>query len=256
MYSFRIQDPPTWGRIGEHLRALDKSHPFVGEPMITGIEVSLDAYVDEASIDSLAALTALRYRFMQRDVSSNHRFSGRRGRKHDVVAIWGPSLLKTLCEGRNIVIGNRGASMSQRLYVKTTDNNGGLMLPQGRWRSRWELTLQGQGIPFSTLGQAQHFKFESLSRFFYIRMPKESLTDFERMCMDANKQPGTRREAPINRRWYSSKTIADSQANEATYAALRRLTWRMNPKPRSAARPVAPTIASPRQIVSTEIPSF
>lgn len=259
-FCFRIQDPPSWAGIADVLQALGEEYSFAAEPVITGMEVSLDAYAKGASLEALAQLTAERYRFMQTTVSGNHRYSGRRARKHDVEGIAVKTLHSRLADGRNIVIGHRNAPLSQRLYVKTTDNAGAIRLPQERWRSRWELTLQGPEMPFRTLAQARGYRFVRLSKFFATRQPTENLSSFERLRMAANRNPGSKREKKVLRRWYSSQTVADSTANAVVYAALRKLTRRMNPRPRRGVRrspgrnSVSLPLVSPRD--HTESPLF
>lgn len=209
---------------------LGEEYAFASEPIVTGMEVSLDAYASRASVEMLANLTAERYRFMQTQVSRNHRYSGRKGRKKDVHGIAANTLQQRLAEGRNIVIGNKNDPLSQRFYVKTTDMAGSVTLPQDAWRSRWEITLQGPAMPFGSVDDAQHYRFEDLASFFRTRLPQKDLGDFDCLRMDAQLRPGTRRDKQLARRWYSSQTVADSTANALGYAALRRLTRRMNPK--------------------------
>lgn len=233
-FSFRLQDPPNWRRVNELLQALSEQHPFAAEPLITGMEVSLDAYASEPCIDVLAKLTAERYRFMQTVVSKNHRYSGRLGRKLDAKGIAANTLQKHLADGRNIVIGNRTDSLSQRLYVKTTDNAGNLALPREQWRSRWELTMQGSGMPFHSLDLALHYRFQELSNYFATRQPRDGLSDLEHLVMDGRLQPGAKRKNPVARRWYASKTVADSTSNAVVYTALRNLTRRMNSRRRGS----------------------
>lgn len=236
MFVMSIQDPSSWHHIQDVLDTLDAVHPFAATPVVTAIEVSLDAYADGATVADLAELTARRYRFMQRDVSDNHRFSGRKGRKLDVEGIWLPSIEKHLANGRNIVIGDRLAEKSQRLYVKTTDKGGEIQLDREQWRSRMELTLRGVAVPFDTIEEGREFKFESLSKYFATRAPRDDLESFQRMVLDRRPQPGSRRKEPVKRRWYASSTIADGESNAIAYSALRKLSRHMNPRQRGGYR--------------------
>ena len=231
-----IQEPASWKQIREILDALNEGRPFAREPLVTAIEVSLDAYVEGADQVDLGKLTAARYRFMQCDLSDNHRFSGRKGRKLDVEGIWLPSLERNLAGGRNIVIGDRDAEKSQRLYVKSTDKGGKIELEREQWRSRMELTLRGVAVPFGTSQEGREFRFESLAKYFATRTPRDDLESFRRMILDHHAQPGRRRKERIQRRWYLSSTIADKESNAIVYNALRKLSRHMNPRQRGGDR--------------------
>jgi len=241
-FDFRIQDPVSWDGVATILDEVEEDYGFLTPPTFTGIEVSLDGYIEDAPLDDLVTLTAHRYRSMQRPVSFNQRFAGLKGTRGLVRAIAANSLHRLLQQGRVVVMGdfgsmNRNADpITMRIYAKTTDRSGEIKLPQGQWRSRWEITLQGDGMPFASIEEARKFRFQTLSKFFYTRIARDDLTAFEEQILDAKLQPGAAREAPILRRWNSSKTKADREANDKVYQALRKLTRHMNPKTRGGFR--------------------
>lgn len=242
-FDFRIQDPGSWDSIAKILAGIEEAYGFAHPPSFTGIEVSMDGYIEDAPLDELAALTAHRYRSMHRPVSKNQRIAGLKGTRGLARAIAVNSLHRMLSEGRVVVMGEFGARkgkkadpITMRIYTKSTDSNATIKLPQGQWRSRWEITLRGERMPFASIEEAREFRFQTLSKFFYTRIARDDLSAFEERILDAKLQPGAAREAPILRRLNSSKTKADREANDKAYEALKKLTRHMNPKTRGGFR--------------------
>lgn len=259
IFILKIQEPVSWNGIAAVLDQIEKAYPFSSPPALTGIEVSMDTYIEGASRDDLAALTAHRYRSMHNPVSKNHRFAGRKDTKGGVKAIDAKTLIPMLGAGRVINIGEFGGKfrkkqadpVTMRFYAKTTDGNGETNLPVDQWRSRWEITLRGGAMPFSTIAEARGFKFEKLSKYFHTRIEKKDLSGFDKRIRAAMVNPGAKRDKPIKRRVNSSKTVADIAANSEAYQALRKLTRQMNPKQRGGYRVARNERASDRERINS-----
>lgn len=250
-FIFRIQDPANWDSVANALCRIEEAYPFSLPPTLTSMEIALDAYIEGASRDELATHVFHRYRHMRHPTSLNQRFSGRyKGDKEEVTVRDSHRLLR---EGRNIVIGEFGHKhkskpadpITMRLYVKTKDQNNKVELIPSQWRSRWEITLRRDAMPFSTIEDARGFKFESLSEHFYTCIDqKENQSVLDKIIWAAKRQLGAKRDKPVmRRRKYPSGTIADAAENDAAYQALKKLTRSMNPKPRGGYRAASTDVA-------------
>ncbi len=234
VFRFRIQDPGRWSDVEDVLSRLP---PLAIAPKVTGIEIALDAYSEDSSRERLAELAAHFAKYNTAPASTNRRFSGRwKGDVEPFRHIAGNT--RKLQAGRVINVGNKGDPRSQRIYVKTTDNNA-QPLPDSGCRARFENTFQGAGLTANRLPTLLHdwgcFRFESLSAFYAFRTLKDGLDPIVAVAMEAHPQVGERKK--INRkeggtRLHPKPTRADSLLNELARDALRKLSlrWKRGPK--------------------------
>lgn len=227
-FRFRLYDPDQWSDIAATLTKLEQEFPFSAPPMVSGIEVSFDAYANGASTDELAELTANFYKFNSMPVSTNRRIAGRW--KGDTEGIAGHKhTVRKTDEGRVIAIGNKSDPISQRIYFKTVDNNG-QALPDEQHRARIEVTLQGDAVPLTALEDWHDFKFTTLAGYFKFRQLKDQLDPYARTGAECLDQIGERRKRSRKgggTRLYAKVTQADTALNRKAYDALRELSRRM-----------------------------
>lgn len=146
-------------------------------------------------------------------------------------------------------------SVSLRFYTKVTDK-GGQPIPEVKWRTRMEVTLCGDALPFTTVEEARNFDFAKLAHFFKFRQwdsnaiaayvlksPPGTLgrmMRIKRVQLRASRpqvgmgRPRKRREGggPLLNAEF---TKADGALNDRARDALRRLTSGMRVPARSAA---------------------
>jgi hypothetical protein len=226
VFRFRIQEPENFNSLVTAITVLTDRFSLVAAPIITGIEVSLDAYSLDLNRAALVAMVAHWYKFQTHPVSLNRRFQGRH--KGDVEGISGLAAIeRQLAAGRVIAIGNKADSLSQRLYVKTTD--GGADLAPERQRARTEITMQDDGVPVQALQSWGSFKFPSLSKFFRYRRLKQDLDAVTRWSLGSAGQIGerrSRRRRAGGTSLYGRATLADVALNARARDSLRELSRR------------------------------
>ncbi len=233
----RLHGPKGWRDVTAFLHSISAEFPFQTPPTVTGIEVSFDAKSKNATREELAELTARLYKFSAFVSSRNHRYEG--AYRGGVTGISGgfERVKAEIGRGRVIAIGNQNNDragrwkrdpISQRVYLKTTDNNG-QALPESEHRARIEVTLQDEGLPCRTLREWANFDFTSLTDKFRFRQIAPRLSDAEQLIADRIEQIGERH--PRNRqeggtRLYGKLTSADTTLNKRAKDALQRLTDR------------------------------
>jgi hypothetical protein len=209
----RFQDPGPFAQVHQHLRAAGVA--LEQGAFIRAIEIAFDLYAHDNDRDTLAQLADRLYKFVAKVADpENHRtFNGQ--------------------DSCTRYIGNHGSDtipadpVAQRIYVKTIDQ--GQELPPELHRARYEITLTGSGLPFSTLQQAAAFKFETLASWFKWRMLKGGLEPLQLAVVNASGQIGARRVVKLRaggRREFDRRTVADTELNTRAHDALRALTRR------------------------------
>ena len=227
-FKFRLQDPHSWRAVRELLEALSAAKPLAAAPQVTAIEVSLDCYARHPSAyGQLPAMTAHLYRSCTHFVSENRRFSSRGPGGVEGIRNR-PQLERMFAADRVLEVGNTRENERQRFYFKTKDE--GNSLPQHCHRARYEITLSGCALPFSSLDDAQSYSFQKLARYFKFRRQPPTSQSHAQIARSHAPQYGERAErrlADRSRRLYSPSTVADVALNRLTYEALRNLTGRM-----------------------------
>ena len=230
----RFQDLGPLAQLIERLRAVGVA-PEQGV-FVRAIEIALDFYTHDRA--ALAQLAARLYKFAAKVADpENHR------------TITGP-------DGVTYYIGNQGSNaipadpVSQRVYAKTTDH--GQELPPELHRARYEITLTGSGLPFTTLEQAATFNFTELASWFKWRMLKSGLPPLQHVVINASGQVGARRTRKLRaggRREFDRRTMADTELNTRAHEALRALTRRSR---RGLGRMKAPEKSNDQQPISSD----
>ncbi|WP_250517986.1 hypothetical protein [Caballeronia sp. ATUFL_M1_KS5A] len=227
-FRFRVQEPSNWESIDGTLAALDRTVGFAAAPLVTAIEISLDAYHLSHDQSALVSLAAHFYRFNTSPASDNRRFGGQfvGGASGTGTA---DTVIRRLGEGRVLNVGNASDDRSQRIYFKATDER--QPLPFNERRARYENTLRcvGELIPAVDFWKA--FDFCSLADLYRFRRLRVGLTPLEDKSSGAVDQLGARRERKRREggtRLYSRLTEADTELNRRAYDALRELRrrWR------------------------------
>lgn len=226
IFRIRFQDPGSFGVVQESLRKLSAQFPLSCAPTITGVEVSLDAYLKSATPDELPSLAARWYKHLTTLVSPNRRFSGRW--KGDVHALWdAATILRLLQQDRVIFIGERDDDLTQRIYVK--QNDAGRALEACDHRARIEVTIRNEELPMDSLEDWGLYRFESLSRYFRFRRQREGGDPVVAYALQRAAQTGERRlrrRAAGGRRLFGAGSAADTAMNKAARDALRELSRR------------------------------
>lgn len=129
-------------KVIEHL---EKKHPLIGKPKITGIEFSFDAYCpDDEKLRQVAS------HFMGHLAAPNidvRKFDPVRGKTRRIDQ-W-PDIDPTCPDGSLYVL-SKAEPLAYRVYLKCTDGKGddqeGKKLPRDQWRARAEFTLAGKKL--------------------------------------------------------------------------------------------------------------
>jgi hypothetical protein len=233
VFRFRIQDPENHHGVTTKLDELAASFPLVGTPVVTTVEIALDAYSrGMATRGDLIELTARFRKFDTTPASANRRFGGRW--KGDVEpASHHATDMRRLAEGRVLNVGNKSDSRSQRFYFKCTDGGGKPIKKEKEHRARMENTLRGEELPCQALKDWLEFDFTQLSGMYRFRMLESNLSPTMRIVVETSPQLGERRtpeqqKRMRTRRLHSRLTPADTALNGRAYDALRELTrrWR------------------------------
>ncbi len=249
----KCQDPESWDHVQKLLDRISRKRSLASIPQVTGIEIAADFYHPDR--DKRLKMLAHLYHGCRPAQLQNHRFGTRiefdepdrksRGSVFGVGA-WQRDVIKGFRQDGlawTLYIGNQGNrkkcinadSISQRFYDKVKDRQAPLPLEQ--CRARYELTLQGQDLPFSTLNEVREFKFQSCQKvsqwFKFRRLDDDRLTALNplaRVGTEQLAQIGARR--PRRRpgggaRLYPAASRANAELNDLLYERLKSLTNRM-----------------------------
>ncbi len=231
-FAVRIQAPERFTAITAALDTIRERLDPSCAITVCGIEVALDAYVNDGSgPEELAEMASHFLKGINR-VSSNHpRIYRERGETRAIGSH--KELIQALQDGFQIGIGDCDSNRYQHGYLKTQDN--GKALPINEHRARIEIRLQGRGCPFLTLDDLASFNFSSLSDYFQFRQSGEPQSDLERLmaerqiCLgniiadDGDLQPINRKEGGTRRNKRGTKA---SPLNGIARVRLRSLTKR------------------------------
>lgn len=236
IFCITIQNPQCFGDALGVIDAVSDCLPLAAPPLVTGIEVSIDAYAKKdkgATQADLVELVAHFYRGLTRPASDNRRFAGRWKGDTKGVNIWLDRVKRDIADGRVIVIGDRDAPISQRIYFKTTDKGGKVTLPEDRRRARIEITLQGAVVSELLGKDLRRLSFEKLSKYFKFRTPDlDKINNLNKMIrhsvenrsVNGERKPRKMRDGST--RLYDTSTCADTKLNKRASDALRELSRR------------------------------
>jgi hypothetical protein len=251
VFTFRIHDPHSVEAVELDIEILRERLPFSAEPEITAIEITFDAYFRTGSDHALVGMVAHLSRCHAVPPSDNRRTLDLIGKDLKAQATADKRfVLISLKHGYPVYCGNRGDSYTTRAYVKRSDKSGKIDLPPMQHRARFEVTLSGEDMPFTTLDGWRTFNFESLAKLFrFRRWETGGMCSFRKMLLESPYAPALGKpEDPKLRagkkRQTKKSTAADSTLQEAAYAALRKLTREQ--------RQAADKVRKPRMQVSVK----
>ena len=216
VFTFRIQDPRSVWIVVYELARLVERFPLARPPEIVGVECGVDAYPTGPGA-SLVDMAETFYRCLSTPASTNRRITGAKGTKG--TAISGSETRRqnraALRRGQTLVIGNQTDPVAHRVYIK-----------EGT-RARYEVTLQGTAVPFTTFDEWAVFGFEKLSNYFRWRMHNEAVHGMTQVLHDRpvtlagfNAKSSTHRRGRVHR----VGTVADHELRDEALKALRRLS--------------------------------
>lgn len=225
-FRVRLQDPGSSASVRARLTRLSARIPLDCEPTVVGVEVSLDAYSRNGAHDDLVEMAARLFKHLTTLVSKNRRFSGRW--KGDVLALYSAAeTLRLLRQDRVIFVGDAGASLTQRIYVKCQDS--GEVLDVQEQRARLEVTMRDEALTARSLADWGAFPFQSLATYFRFRKQRAGLDPVVAHALQRAVQIGERKNRPRaggGTRMYGLGSAADTRLNKAARDALRELSRR------------------------------
>lgn len=234
-FKFRVYDVKNWKQLDDAIINLSEDIKLASEPIITAIEVSLDAFSKSNSTTELQEHTGEMVRMLSNPITSqrSHRAAG--GFRGSAEQLWLKSGKYFQVTKRSFYFGNqKDDGVSMRIYWKHTDK--GMELPIQEHVSRVEVTLKGENCPFKTIEEAKRYQFQNLSSWFKFRKVKEGLNGLNKLIVDANTQVGRRggwrvraeNNKKVSYRVSHPLTIANTELNEIAYEKLRQLTKRLS----------------------------
>lgn len=248
VFDVTLQDP----RFIRHLaRELDKLWPGNSAQLI-GIEVALDSFASDSTSPSpreLACELFEQFKWMEH-ASTGKWHLYRKGR--EVQCLKGSysdgsfdlrerDVTELLADQWQLADFNKKRSTPAarfHLHVKTTDVDKRPLPPQ-LWRARFEVTLQGDQLPWRDVRELEHTDFAALQQWFRFRQPASDLHPAIRFAVNSKSmaavwQPGRRGAYPAPRRPGSPRrhgrpnrfrpmAAANTSLNTAVARQLRRL---------------------------------
>jgi hypothetical protein len=227
-FTLRIQDVTSWNMLDEIVNIVDSSKKL-SSVLITGVEISFDAFSKNNDKQELIEKAAEFYFCLEKPCSKNRRLAGaRKGSAEQPLRH--ETTIRKISEGNSIYIGSQNEdTISQRIYYKTKDNN--KLLPIELHRARYELILVGDDCPFGTIEEARKYNFTELSGWFKFRKIIEDIDGLGLMLIKATRQLGqvnVKRLAGGGVKVNNCGTKADVYLNRIAYEKLRELTKRLN----------------------------
>jgi hypothetical protein len=231
--------PRSWAEVQASLDKIEAAYRFLGQPTVAEMEVAFDVYDAAGSRDRLGGITHDMFKYTTHHPSHNARLqpaydqSDPSTKMRPVGALTKSAIevRRMLKEGGTLYVGDSSEAVSQRYYLKTTDQAGTVKLPTDQWRARMEITQRAMegGLPFRTIDEARAFKFETLTQLgFRFRLPVEGEPDDDRMLSFFRVvSPVRGLPGEYGRRKYDPSTKADLALNAKARVALRRLTRQM-----------------------------
>jgi hypothetical protein len=237
-FVIRFDDPESRASILAKLEPLRKhAGGFTMEPALEKIEVALDGYSRAQCRSELLVMTERFFRFGSELCSDNMRLTRRLGEVE-----WAENsalFARLLNSGYTIFVGNTEEPITQRIYLKVTDQSGQVKLPAAEQRARREVTLQGatladpkSGFPSLDLAGNEPWKFEALSKWFRFRKLKADLQEEPQQAYWLNRRvlQGVRNPLRPDRRVFDHRTVSDKVLNELARDQLRELSRRFSSK--------------------------
>jgi hypothetical protein len=232
-WSFRVQNPIGPDQFMRDVQSIrDHDDPVITEQdvRITGVEIAIDAYHPTSDRPALALAV---HHFMRHQA---HPPAG-------LPRITGPGLcsvpvsprvaLQALVQGSiTINAGAVGADHTSRFYVKDYDTINGVPyapLPPEQWRARFECTLRGNAVPFSTINGWRNYRLETLAKDrLALVLPNAPKSPLSAVMQDNQLQfgfkPDTATGRPDDRLKSWANTRRDTITNDKIRMALRALT--------------------------------
>ena len=232
-FRFRRNNPPGPDQFMRELQSMVKA----GDPPITecdvrvlGIEVALDAYIEGSDHQALAQAAMHFLRHQAHPPAGLPRITGK-GYVHEPKTP--QEALQALSHEKiSINMGKKGADHTARVYVKNYDSMDGVQyapLPPEQWRARFENTLQGAAVPFTTIQGWRCFKFEKglADHFALVTLdatPNSLPALMKDRLIQLGRRPDSPKRRPSDRRGRAPYTQRDVKTNDKIRQALRALT--------------------------------
>lgn len=240
-FRFRIQDPTRYTDIRAMFARLESRFPFQLPPRVIAVEVAFDTYGKGASVRQLAEIVTDRYRFSTAIPGKRWHFylekkEKKTGKPCDVAELTRREAVAHFEAGWQFADNNdKSADIRFHLYVKMWNDGADLQATQ--YRARFEVTLQGLALPFTTMEGLESFDFARLSHLFKFRMFKDNnphpAVAYARKWSAGQHGIGWTRPRYHDGRIVGTSefkrwTVADTVLNDAIKRKLRGLTasWR------------------------------
>lgn len=233
-FTFKLNDPPGPDQFLSELQAM----ALPGEPPITendvvirGVEIALDAYIpgSDRAMLAFAATYFLQHQAHPPSGPPRITYKGRLVVPTSIQEIF-EALLSRGC---SVNCGLMGSDHTIRGYVKDYDTVDGVpyaRLPAVQCRARFENTLRGKALPFTTIAGWRSCRFEKvLADRFALVMPDPKsacAAAMERHVMQLGRRPDSPKRRPSDRNTRGQVTVRDSHFNDKGRQALRAMTKR------------------------------
>lgn len=237
-----IQNPMSLAEVRRILDHIGARYGLRDEPTLHAMEVSFDIYPRNLEdLGQLPVVAEQLYNMNTMPPSDNRRLQGHFDTS---VPLFQSARVQRFGGDATFYVGNKTDPCSFRVYVKKTDKRtsktDALMLPPEEHRARFEVTLQGAGLPVKTLADLERFKFTALADYFrfgqVITPPLlPTMTFQERLqrrlaqaMIDCDMQPAKRGERATSSGIYRFRRAVtkDVEVNQLAYEKLRELTRR------------------------------
>ncbi|MGT2505929.1 hypothetical protein [Cupriavidus basilensis] len=239
-FAVKFQDAQanSYAALARIVAALDRVMPLDAQPIVTGLEISLDFYSkSQGHADQDLALARMTHR-LQNSIAAYgnpRQFNPALGRnvflydpqtgRNDFIPIHGETDPYKINPDLNLRIGKKGGPISWQVYHKRIDRN--QALPPSEHRARAEFTLRGSALTerkIADLPDLVNFQFETLAGLLHFR----SLKSVEEITVKHSE--------PVS--YAVGKLFSDSKA--VTLCPLGRLAFRRDArtdKPRNRGMP-------------------
>jgi hypothetical protein len=235
-FQFRLYDVTNWNQYDDCIKKLKEHYALDGNPVISGIEISLDAYSKSLNSDELIEHVIQFCWNLANPVNGNRRFFGGQMTKAEDLQSRSRMIEIIKRTGGTIYIGSQNEykdnprdSESMRIYPKTTDKNKPLSpLYQ---RARIEITLMDEACPFKTIEEARNFDFTTIIKYFRFRNYVDNLEGIDKIIVNATptiSEKRKRKRIGGGIREHSRLTVADTELNRIVYDRFRNLNRDLN----------------------------
>lgn len=232
-FVLRIHNPPGPEQFLRELQAMARP----GEPAITeddvivvGVEIALDVYVPSGNRQLLALVGTYLLRHQAHPPEGLPRItSTHKAAETDSTQ----EIFEAFLSGESTIhCGPQGSDRACRFYLKDYDTVDGVpyaKLPPDQWRARFENTLKGPALPFTTIGGWRKCRFEkALADLFALVVPDPKHSTFlaamEHYRLQLGRRPDSFQRRSSDRVKRGALTLRDSQLNDQGRQQLRALT--------------------------------